>query len=393
MALRSCAVASIAPSWRFFDSLKGSFSKLLALIPSQRMQISAEAARQIDALRQENQALWAEVQLLKQHLSLQTVVEEELKQLKKFDPADPFFKRRAEELLRLVDLQTAAVNARVIFREPVSWSSSLWIDVGEKQNQLLGKKVVAKNSPVVVGRAVVGIVEYVGKTRSKVRLITDSGLVPAVRVVRGGRQNALLIETAQMLLTQLEMRPDLFGDKEASGALTALKESFSREIDSLYLAKGELYGSSAPLWHARSLTLKGSGFNYDFEDNEGPARHLLTGEPHGGQGKKTALIRPGDLLATTGMDGIFPPGLAVAFVTEVKPLGDGACSFDIEAKAAAANLLEVSFVTVLPPVESLAGCSRATLFPQGRVGRALSIGAARSCRSFPRRRSSSTDLT
>ena len=46
----------------------------------------------------------------------------------------------------------------------------------------------------------------------------------------------------------------------------------------IYLAKGELYGSSKPLWRTQRHQLKGTGFNYDFADGEGPARDLQTGK-------------------------------------------------------------------------------------------------------------------
>ena len=51
----------------------------------------------------------------------------------------------------------------MVFREPSSWSSAFWIDVGERQNKALGKNIVAKNSPVLFGTSIVGVVEYVGE--------------------------------------------------------------------------------------------------------------------------------------------------------------------------------------------------------------------------------------
>ena len=37
----------------------------------------------------------------------------------------------------------------------------------------------------------------------------------------------------------------------------------------------------------------------------------------------TADIQVGDLLITSGIDGVYPPGLHVAHVTEITPVGDG----------------------------------------------------------------------
>ena len=82
-----------------------------------------------------------------------------------------------------------SIPARVIFRSPGTWNSSLWINIGENTNGDYHRTLIAKNSPVLIGNSVVGVIDYVGKDQSRVRLITDSGLVPSVRVARGGEQN------------------------------------------------------------------------------------------------------------------------------------------------------------------------------------------------------------
>ncbi len=51
------------------------------------------------------------------------------------------------------------------------------------------------------------------------------------------------------------------------------------------------------------------------------------------------------------MDGIFPPGLRVAIVSKVIPLREGACAYDIEAKATCGDLNRLFHLTVLPPLE------------------------------------------
>ena len=100
--------------------------------------------------------------------------------------------------------------------------------------------------------------------------------------------------------------------------------------------------------------MKGLGFNYDFSDNEGPARDLRTGEIVGSSSKKqVALLKEGDLLITSGLDGIFPAGLEVAVVSKVHCLKEGASSYELEAKAIAENFNELSSVFVLPPLSAL----------------------------------------
>ncbi len=195
--------------------------------------------------------------------------------------------------LHLADaLPSRAIPARVVFRSPASWSSSLWIDVGID----IGQTQVLPNSPVVVGNALVGVIDHIAGRRARVRLITDSGLHPSVRASR-------------------------------DGAL---------------LAKGELSGSSHPLWRSRGALLEGTGFNYDFSDSAGPARDLRTTDQ--------PILQPGDLLITTGMDGLFPAGLEVARVATVAPLREGAYFYNLTATPVAPNLDELTHLFVLPPI-------------------------------------------
>lgn len=351
--IRSCAVAAVGPSWRMVNFLKESFFKITTILPSGGFQTPPSITRELEVLRHENHSLRSQIELLRQYLVSEQLLQQQIEQLKKFNLEDPFFYRRASELVRLIELQAHAISGKVVFREPASWSSSLWINIGERNNQLVGKTIIAKNSPVIVGTSVVGIIEYVGHSRSRVRLITDSGLVPAVRVLRGAEQNRVLLEQIKTVLASLEARSDLGGSKEAAQVLKLLENSLGEEKATLYLAKGELYGSSFPLWRSRGYHLHGVGFNYDFADEEGPQRNLKTGEPINalGMGQSIELVKAGDILVTTGMDGVFPANLRVAQVTAVHPLREGACSFDLEAKALISDLDNLAFVTVLPPME------------------------------------------
>ncbi len=76
-----------------------------------------------------------------------------------------------------------------------------------------------------------------------------------------------------------------------------------------------------------------------FEDIDGPARDL-----------KAGILRENDLLITSGLDGIFPPGLHVGRVINIKPLKPGGYSYDLEATPSAGDLADLTFVYVLPPV-------------------------------------------
>ena len=60
------------------------------------------------------------------------------------------------------------------------------------------------------------------------------------------------------------------------------------------------------------------------------------------------LIEVGDLLITTGMDGVFPKDIPVAHVTKIAPLKEGSPSFEIEAQLCVGHLNNLLDVTVLP---------------------------------------------
>jgi hypothetical protein len=131
-----------------------------------------------------------------------------------------------------------------------------------------------------------------------------------------------------------------------------VRELNSLKEKSLYLAKGELNGALTQSYRSSSQILRGTGFNYDFADEEGPARDLRTGKPIG-QSDKSAnppLIKVNDLLLTTGMDGVFPPHLQVAVVSKIIPLKEGDYTYEIEAKPTAGDLNQLSLVFVIPPI-------------------------------------------
>lgn len=362
--MRSGVVCSLAPCWRGFSFLKSSALNLMTL-PSFGRRLQNVNSLEIERLNQENQLLKSQVENVRQWLLNEDRIQEQTLRYKSISSHEfkdaywkDFFSRRSRELSQELELQSCSLPAKVIFREPASWSSTFWINLGEKHNDSLRKKIVGKNSPVLLGTSIVGIVEYVGRSQSRVRLITDASLTPSVRAIRGGEQNRYLMEHLQALLFALELREDLFSSEEQmlslSAALNQLKSVLTQQTRDFYLAKGELRGTSHPLWRSRSQVLKGIGFNYDFADEEGPARDLRSGEPYGSSYSKESiqLLCPGDLLVTTGLDGVFPPGFRVGIVTSVQTLKEGASSYEIEATSTAGNLNELTDVFVLPPLDN-----------------------------------------
>lgn len=230
---------------------------------------------------------------------------------------------------------TSVVTAHVIYRNPHSWGSTFWVDVGSAS--------VSKNSPVLFGGALVGLVDYVGKHQARVRLITDVGLKPSVRAVRGSLQNAQLFEHIEAVLRHVQGRVDLpieeMEQLELIASLEKLQRNLQQDQETLYLAKGILEGGGPPLWRSRNHTLKGIGFNYDFADEQGPSRPLLSDPP---------ILQAHDLLVTTGLDGVFPPGLRVAEISKVLPLKEGAYAYEIEAIPVVKNLDSIQTVFIIP---------------------------------------------
>ncbi|MGE3953957.1 MAG: rod shape-determining protein MreC [Parachlamydiales bacterium] len=207
----------------------------------------------------------------------------------------------------------AALGAPVVYRGPTSWNSTLWIGVGEVDN-------VAKGSSVVLGKALVGVVDYVGKRRSRVCLITDSRLHPSVQVASSEERAAALLSHLAIVEEALPV------DSPLRENLELLKNHFgTTESNSSKGGKGELCGASHPLWRSKQRALEGIGF----------------------EGEGVAL---GDLLVTTGLDGVFPAGLEVGHVVEVKRIHQGSPTYSLKALPAMGELSGATRLFVLPPL-------------------------------------------
>jgi len=230
------------------------------------------------------------------------------------------------------------VVAAVLFRNINSWNSSIWINKGYEDSAL-----IARNSPVLSKDSVVGVIDYVGKHAACVKLITDSSVTPAVRVLREAN-DPLLTFAFFTLMKAIEDKTIRFkSDEDAKGIswfLQKVKEDQALTKEPQFSAKGILQGHGEPLWKAQNAYLKGYGFNYDFKDQYGGPKELRSEEP---------IIRTGDLLVTSGMDGIFPEGLKIANVHTIFPLTEGAFAYDILATPSAHDILDLEYVTILPP--------------------------------------------
>lgn len=287
----------------------------------------SESSDELSRLKVENRSLRTQIEHAYEWLLFDQKVAEQIS-----DRA--FLQKRAEHFKERLQEQLLSTPARVIYRDPALWSSSLWVNVGETTNKALEKKAIAKNSPVLADGFLVGLVEFVGENQSRIRLITDSGLCPSVRVCRGSFQNRELARGVDALLKILGKRED---QTSLVHELQAFKQSLKIDWEDGYLAKGEVHGSSSSFWRSRSPTLKGIGFNYEPTD---PSR-LAT---------NIAPLKEGDLLVTTGLDGVFPPDIAVATVAYVEPRHPGSYAYEIEALPLATNMNDLQTLFILPPI-------------------------------------------
>ncbi|WP_201456498.1 rod shape-determining protein MreC [Chlamydia sp. 17-3921] len=218
------------------------------------------------------------------------------------------------------------IEGRVIYRDSTHWSNSCWVNVGKNQG-------VQRNSAVLSKNVLVGLVDYVGDKQSRIRLITDIGMNPSVVALRGNIQIWWVKQKLKELINLIEWLPHTYiVEKDKYEKISQLKELSSliqSEESNQELLRGTLSGMRGSLWKQETTLLRGEGFC--FSDG------------------KTLL--PGDFLVTTGLDGIFPPGLPIAKISKVFFPRDGACAFNIEAESLASNISALSHLFILPPME------------------------------------------
>jgi rod shape-determining protein MreC len=350
--MRGSSIALLAPFWEHILSFKHFLfhpSK-----PSPFASLSAKEEQQ--RLQLENQLLKTEIAYLQKELNEQSLLFSRLEQLSTLSSEDSLidYQKTFKRKNKILNWRLNAIPARVIFRSFDTWNSSLWINVGETNNTNQQNPSIALNSPVVIGCAIVGVIDYVGNHYSRVRLITDNLLTPSVRAARGGEQDFLMSEQIQSLLQQMNRKKPLLLRQEDQTSLIQLLNQLKNSLQPLkktwYLAKGELLGMSSPSRFGQNITLKGTGFNYDFADEEGDSRDLRNGKSfHHPQEQSIQILKLGDILVTTGMDGIFPPGFQVATVTRVGLLKEGDYFYTLEAQPIAIPMEELALVFVLPP--------------------------------------------
>jgi rod shape-determining protein MreC len=344
--IRGESVALVSPLWGKLGTVKKFVSNTTKADPT-----LSTLNEEVQRLELENQLLSNELSYLHSLFDYQQDIQSQVNNFP-LDMAEEA-RKALPKLAQNLKLQIHAIPARVLMRSFDTWNSSLWINVGSDHNKNYPKDVIAKNSPVLFGNAVVGVIDYVDTHQSRVRLITDTGLNPSVRAARGGEQEAVMGEQIDGLINWIKRKKlsqvSVEDKYKLLSLLTNVKSSLHPFKKSIYLAKGELQGSSKPSSRGFHPFLKGIGFNYDFADEEGEGRDLRTGKPFQGDGDAIAILKVNDILVTTGMDGVFPPGLKVATVTKIELLKEGDYYYELEAKSLVSNLHELDLVFVISP--------------------------------------------
>lgn len=344
--MRSLSISALTTPWNLIHHLRGRL-----LTKSESMGSQDAPSDVVLKLEEENVLLRSQVNSMRHWLISEGYLEKHLRYLltlrnnvppEDSDTIGQFLKVKTAQLAQRLEREVRSVPAQVIFREPSSWNSVLWIDVGEEANRLHNRIVIGKHSPVIVGGALVGIVENIREHCSSVRLITESRLAISVQALRGGEQDRYALESIEGLASVLEERENLFKDPNSRGvflnALQELRKRFQTLSVENIVARGEIFGASQPLWRKRGNMLKGVGFF-----NPSVLDMATT--------SSQAPLKPGDLLVTTGIDGVFPQGFRVGTVVAIAPMREGDSAYEIEAKAMIENWENLSEVSVLPPRE------------------------------------------
>lgn len=187
-------------------------------------------------------------------------------------------------LAKLPESSSNATLAHVVKRDPLD-PHRLIISIGSGN----GPEWLAAPGPVTIGPHAIGIIERVGKKQSTVRLFSDPSIKVHVKTTSADQLAHHYIGELEKLL------PD-------SSALDLVKRKVKGDVPSS--ARGFLEG------------FNGAG-NYS-----GFGLVSLQNKP----------FRTGEVLVTTGEDGLFPPGLFVARIVEVSPQGAGEVTYRLKAK-------------------------------------------------------------
>lgn len=204
--------------------------------------------------------------------------------------------------------------AQVLVKDLRPSSFTFWVDIGSNTCSFIGK-----GSPVCFGPYALGIIDYVGKRTSRVRLITDPKLQPSVTAIRGQAARSWMTDILDAFKADEKLQ------KSASKrAIQLIQSELQSGIPSIELASGYLTGQKR---HVGEELLRAEGFSKD------------------------VALQVGDRLITSGLDGMFPKGLIIGKIVEMTQPLPGALSYGAWIRPIYSKK-RPPYVYILPPLEA-----------------------------------------
>jgi rod shape-determining protein MreC len=267
--------------------------------------------------------LWSAVAQLRESMGVEDALRERVRQL---ELERALLLRKLEESHALAQQGTQGLRVRVLAREPGAWERFLWVDAGRETH---GEgSPLQKHSPVVCGDAVVGLIEYVGRRQSLVRLISDPQCCPAVQLSEEGPSGLLhAVRRLDLLLGASETV-----EHQLKRSLQQLLSQIPIPDHSGGSWKGILKGASSD--RRVGQILKGDFFAAEWEHR---------------QERSAKAPKAGHLLVTSGLDGLFPAGLRVGYLEAIQPPNGSQLMRGFTALPAVESLEDLQWLTILSP--------------------------------------------
>jgi cell shape-determining protein MreC len=228
----------------------------------------------------------------------------------------------------------SAIQAQVILKPSFRATTTLW---------LRAAKPVIIGSAVVEGNHLIGVVDYVSKNSARVRLITDPAFSVSVRALRFDPMLNGLEQEVHLWLEMIASCSNL-EDEQSQQLKNTLNQTLAilrAHSKGNFLAKGILRGGS-DLWKKKYPILEGEGFNYAWPDSYNNSLDA-----------SIPLVKKGDILVTSGLDGLFPAGLRVACVISLQAQDPAFSIYKLKALPLIASIDSLQYVWVLPPLTEM----------------------------------------